>query len=801
MAPGAGAGPARPVGAVTPVRARFARILPDALGLAWVLAAGVAVLVPALAHGATLGPLDQLSRYGLSARPGVVVHYSGPGDQIEMLIPWTTLAWTQVHAGHLPLWNPYSALGTPLAFNWQSATFSVPALLGYLFPVRLAYTVAQLATVVIAGSGVYVLGKVLRLGVLGAATAATVYELSGPFVAWLGWPNAAAMSWAGWIFAAAVLIVRGRRRARDVAWLAVVLACAVAAGQPETVVLVGMALAVFLVVFLAVRARRPAPGAPILRPLGDLALAAVAGAALCAPLALPGLQLASTSVVRVVSSYGALAPHDLGHLLFQGFDGLPVAGSRWFGNSIYPETAAYVGAVALALAVLAVVMRRRRPEVAALGAVALAMAALAYASPVVSAIVTVTGLRSVAWHRAVQPMVLALSVLAGVGLDVVVRSHAERVVRRWAARAFAGVGAVVALMWLAGRGRLAPAEAAIRNRSFIWPVVGVAVGLAVVGTLAGMLGHARGRHRRGVAAGRAAGLVLLACETAFLVAAGAPLASSSPTFLTPTPAEAALQRTVGPALVAFGARDCHVPPTLGIHQDVNVVFGVHELADWDPMVPEATFRSLKAATGHPAGAVGAPLTLCPAVTDAAVARRYGVGYILEHRSQARPAGTTYVRTVGGERLYRVPGAAAAALVPLRPDGGTPPPGDAGTPVTVTHPGPASWRMTTVDSRPALLRLHLTDVPGWHAVIDGRPLALAPYAGTMLQARLPAGRHVVELHYWPTAFSAGLVLAALAVVGLTVALAVGARRRARPRSAPEQPGHGAQGEVSPVVTGH
>src|SRR4029077_11703442 len=148
-----------------------------------------------------------------------------------------------------------------------------------------------------------------------------------------------------------------------IAMFAVVLAFAIYAGQPETVVLFGMALVVFMIVFLALRARWSDTSAPILRPVADVAIAAVAGAALSAPLALPGLQLASTSVVRVVSSYGALAPHDLGHLLFQGFDGVPVAGNRWFGNSIYPETAAYLGVIALSLAVVAVGTRWRRPAI------------------------------------------------------------------------------------------------------------------------------------------------------------------------------------------------------------------------------------------------------------------------------------------------------------------------------------------------------------------------------------------------------------------------------------------------------
>ncbi len=76
----------------------------------------------------------------------------------------------------------------PLGFNWESAPLSLPALIGYLFPVRLAYTAQVVVTMVVAGSGVYVLGKVLRLGVLGCMTAAIAFELSGAFTANLGWP-------------------------------------------------------------------------------------------------------------------------------------------------------------------------------------------------------------------------------------------------------------------------------------------------------------------------------------------------------------------------------------------------------------------------------------------------------------------------------------------------------------------------------------------------------------------------------------------------------------------------------------
>ena len=159
--------------------------LPDALALLWVLLVAWAGLTPALVHGWSLGNYAVQTIYGGLASTGAKVHYTQASDQLTLFMPLTNLAWTQVHQGHLPLWNPYNALGLPLAFNWESATFSVPNLIGYVVPLHLAYTVQVLVTYAIAGSGVYVLGRVLRLGVLGSVMAATVYEIRAvPSSAW-----------------------------------------------------------------------------------------------------------------------------------------------------------------------------------------------------------------------------------------------------------------------------------------------------------------------------------------------------------------------------------------------------------------------------------------------------------------------------------------------------------------------------------------------------------------------------------------------------------------------------------------
>jgi len=213
--------------------------------------------------------------------------------------------------------------------------------------------------------------------------------------------------------------------------------------------------------------------------------------------------------------------------------------------------------------------------------------------------------------------------------------------------------------------------------------------------------------------------------------------------------------------------------------------GFQEFAVYDPLLPQSYDTSWTAQTAEPAllrptSAIVPFSVFCPAVTSAQIARRFGIGFVLEPARAPPPAGFVLVDRIAGQDLYRVPGAAAATLVPAGPGTALPALDAAGTPVAVAHPDPATWRLVTRAPGPAVLRLRLTDVPGWSATVDGRPLPLQRYAGVMLQARVPAGNHTVELRYRPVAFSAGLALGGAAVVGL-VAVPVGAGifRRRRP----------------------
>ena len=734
------------------------------------------------------------------SQPGVVKHGSYVNtDPISQMIQWTALNWNQVHHATLPLWNPYNGLGLPLAFNWQSSSFGVSSLIGYLFPIRYAYTAGVVATMVIAGTGAYVLARLLRQGFLGAIMVATVFESSGPLVAYLGYPQGQVLAFGGWLLAAGVLVVRGKRRIPAISFFAFILACSIYAGHPESLIVMFVATIVFLTTLLAVRALPHRLGferGPLRRPVSDLVVATLAGLALGAPLLLPGIQLAAGSVHTTSPGTSAFPAHDLLYLIFSSFDGVPVSGNYGFGPSYFYNTvAAYVGIIAVVLALIAIVtgIQRKRPEALAVTAVVVVMGAIVYVEPVTRLADILPLIGNVTWLRAVGPLTLAFAVLAGAGLDGVIQSPTSRTIRLGLLGGFGCAALAIAWVWLFGRNGGLPhfgssVAAHVRAESFVWPAAGAAVGLG-----GALLLWCRLRLRFVVA------LALLACETLFLIAAGSIQIASSANGNSPTPTVTALQHDVGAATV--GTDSPGGSCSLGISPEVNIAYQVHELNLYDPIVPNAYYTMWRRDTGQSAGSIAFD-TYCPAISTTAEARLLGVGYVLVDAGNPGPPGSVFVTELkpqdpfppgdflakppSNQDLFRISGAASATVIRVLPHQPLPPADAAGTPVHITDSNPARWSLRTDASTALVLRLHLTDVPGWHATIDGRPLQLQSLSDIMFQARIPPGRHSIELRYWPTAFTAGLVVALVTVLALAVALLATLPRLGRNRSQKTEP---------------
>ena len=165
------------------------------------------------------------------------------------------------------------------------------------------------------------------------------------------------------------------------------------------------------------------------------------------------------------------------------------------------------------------------------------------------------------------------------------------------------------------------------------------------------------------------------------------------------------------------------------------------------MIPSAYYSSWRAVShqspGHsrrlgvlPGNRLGRAWPACTAsvTSSSAPGRR-------DHGRAFRPA-------IGDEDLYRIPDSGVGHPHPSDRNGRLPADDAVGT------PGPGDPLRSGIlegghrRRRPQVLRLRLTDVPGWHATIDGRPVPLQRFAGVMLQMEVPAGHHTIELTTGP-----------------------------------------------------
>ena len=733
----------------------------------WLLAAALAYLGPALHRGGALGDYELLSVFGFGRLHGVPLHNLASSDQIQEMIPWTNLDWLQIHQGHLPLWNPYAGLGLPLAFNFQSAPFSLTTAVSYLFPLHLAYTVTVVDKLVLAGAGAVFLCRVIGVPLLPAALAGTIFELSGPFTAWSGWSHAGVYCWLGWILGAIVLVVKGGRPVRDTALLALFVGLAVLGGHPESVLISLLSAGVFALVLLGAVFRRDEQHDTmrVVRRAGCLLGGVAGGFTLAAPVWIPGAQVIAASSHSASKGYTALPHTNLVNLGVSTFYGLPVLPHTYFGSLNYYVADSYVGFGALALAAVAVACRWRRPGVTALGAVGLVCALIVYSGTVARTLSKTAGTDLVLWDRALIPLALVIAVLAGVGLQALM----DRVVDRPARITFAAAATVCSLVVVAlavatavsriSHGSVGRSE---RLHSLIVPGVQVGGGLLAAGLLL-MPRITRLHSSRRDWQTAAAAVLIVGCEVGFLLTATPDLWSSSRVGFATTPAERAYQAVVGADRVGFvRCPSIGQQPDLGILAEANSAYGVQELAAYDPVVPKAWFQSYAAAAGHPTEL--AVNNFCASVTSASLAREFGVTYVLVPPGSPPPDGTQLVTLIDTVGVWRVPGAGI-----FTEGRESDPPGAAETVVPFRSDAAGHLAMSVEAAEPAVLHIHISDLPGWRATVDGRPVAVKRWDQAMMEIAVGPGRHQIGLTYRPAAWIFGLWIALATVVAVLVAL--------------------------------
>ncbi|MGH9295139.1 MAG: hypothetical protein ACRD0B_07390, partial [Acidimicrobiales bacterium] len=520
----------------------------------------------------------------------------------------------------------------------------------------------------------------------------------------------------------------------------------------------------------------------------------LAGLLLSAPLWWPGIQLLQLAHRTTETAFSSLPATSMSLLVAAGFYGLPIGSSPFFLKGWnYYESVAYIGVVVLVLCAVGVARQWRRPSVLALVALAVVGLLITYQSrsfhPVQSALDDVAP--QVEWVRFRSVLGLPFGLLGGIGLEMVGAWRKRGAFFAFCAGTLA-LGAVAGV--LAAERAPGVAATAVRARSLIWPfaLVGTCVACALLwlwllsshrrGGVAGER-HRRRRWRRPLL--RAAlGASLWAASASFLLFAGVGINSYASSPFETTAAIRQLRHLTGGSLVALdGGNTASVQKfvPVGFYPEVNLGYGVAELAGHDPVIPREYFRRFGASPGGSG-------YLQPDISTLAMARRYGARFILVAAHLPAVAGAPLVAEVAGERLYEVPdssrfslsgsssgsgsGSGTASAVPMAGD------------LEVRQPAPSEYDVTVfVRGHGARLRARVTAVPGWHATVDGRPAHLSPTRSGApgYSLLLPPGRHHVRLWYLPDRLGTGLVAAAAGTLGLALWAGIGwGLRRGRGR---------------------
>lgn len=254
------------------------------------------VFLPALWGGKTLlmsardaPSIMQSGAYSQEAPPPAIGRTSDPGAPAWQSEPWIKIVCDQYgRERNLPLWNPYSAFGTPLAAAMQPQPFYPLTVLLCANPTPWTYNFMIIGRLFIAGLLTFLFAR-LFMAFLPSLFAATAFMLSGYFIIYMDMPHLSVEVLLPGVFLAFELLLR-RRSWACVAGVAGVVLLSALGGMPESMFLtVSFGCCYFLFRLLSLSEFRNL----LLPHLGRATAGLAAGFALSAFLLLPFLEYMS----------------------------------------------------------------------------------------------------------------------------------------------------------------------------------------------------------------------------------------------------------------------------------------------------------------------------------------------------------------------------------------------------------------------------------------------------------------------------------------------------------------------------
>ena len=288
-----------------------------------------------------------------------------PGVDSVNLYTWELFTRASLSAGQLPFWNPYHFAGTPHLADPQTTVLYPPAMLLRWLPAPAFFGWMIVLHLWIAGAGAFYAARVVGLGWLAATAAGFGVMLGGSVAGWIHDGHLLVLYsavWVPWALALAVVSVRSGRLIPD-GRLTVVLVLQILTGYLQGSLYLAAALGLyfgFSALWPPVIEGPAGVRVPRWKPLGQLALLAVLGAAGAAFQLLPTATLVSEAGRSVGLVYGeALAGSwqisDLATLFFPFHQVPELPVHRFLADRLV-----YVGWVLAAFVPFAFLVRERR---------------------------------------------------------------------------------------------------------------------------------------------------------------------------------------------------------------------------------------------------------------------------------------------------------------------------------------------------------------------------------------------------------------------------------------------------------
>ncbi|MGH2706024.1 MAG: YfhO family protein [Actinomycetota bacterium] len=155
-----------------------------------------------------------------------------PGASAWQFEPWAEVVGRMLHQGDVPLWNPWQALGTPLAAAMQPGVFDPLLAPVRIWPSQLAWDLSLIASILLGAAAAYGYARLLGLSWPACLTAAAGFLLSGFFLTYTNNHFFRSYLYLPVLLSAVELLLRSRR-AMPVALLALAVAGNLVVGMPE----------------------------------------------------------------------------------------------------------------------------------------------------------------------------------------------------------------------------------------------------------------------------------------------------------------------------------------------------------------------------------------------------------------------------------------------------------------------------------------------------------------------------------------------------------------------------------------